>query len=95
MKDSSVWSGLRNDTRAHSLNGEIKLELAQPDRVEAAWKRTLLGYPYAGKTAWGSKAQVQKLCSVSPSLIGFMRKVVTRYREDSAGGALFRKRSAN
>jgi ParB-like nuclease domain len=65
-------------------NSILKLPMSQPDKLDAAWKRTVLG--------WGSKAEIKKLCGVSESLIAKMRRVVRRYHEDSDAGRLFRER---
>jgi hypothetical protein len=67
-------------------NSVLKLQMDQPDRLEQAWKRTVLH--------WGSKADVRKLCGVSDGLVAMMRRVEARYREDSDAGRLFRERLA-
>jgi hypothetical protein len=65
-------------------NNIIKLNVKQPDRSEEAWKRVQLN--------WGSKQQIAKQCSVSPSLVAEMRRVVRLVQSESLEGAAFRKR---
>jgi ParB-like chromosome segregation protein Spo0J len=69
------------------LNSELQLELTQPDRLEAAWKRVVLGWG-------GSKAELSQLCGVSPSSIANMRRMVNVYNDPGVDGKLFRERLA-
>jgi hypothetical protein len=65
-------------------NSIVKLEVPQPDKLEEAWKRTVL--------KWGSKADVVKLCGVSDGLVGMMRRVFAKYHATDEGAETFRAR---
>jgi hypothetical protein len=67
-----------------SLNRKDRLNVTQKDRLEAAWKRVVLGF--------GSKAEIVKLCGVGEGSISHMRRIKAAYEADDAGGKLFRKR---
>lgn len=64
-------------------NAKDRLNVAQADRLEAAWKRVLLG--------WGSKAEIVRLCGVSQGTVAQMRRVAARGREESDLGVKFRE----
>jgi hypothetical protein len=65
-------------------NAKDRLNVPQADRLEQAWKRTLLG--------WGSKAEVARLCGVGDGTVAHMRRVMARGREKSELGDEFRRR---
>jgi ParB-like nuclease domain len=73
-------------------NSVIKLPMDQPDKFEQAWKRTVLSWPWGGGSSWSSKSQVCKLCGVSDGTVAKMRRVVTRYYENSAATELLQER---
>ena len=66
------------------LNSKDRLNVPQPDRMEAAWKRVVLDM--------GSKADIVKLCGVGEGSIAAMRRIKKAYEANDAGGKLFRKR---
>jgi hypothetical protein len=66
------------------LNSKDRLNVPQPDRMEAAWKRVILDM--------GSKADIVKLCGVGEGSIAAMRRIKKAYEASDAGGELFRKR---
>jgi ParB-like nuclease domain len=49
-------------------NNVVKLNIKQPDRMEEAWKRVLMG--------WGSKQQIVRLCGVGEGTVAAMRRAV-------------------
>ena len=63
-------------------NEKDHLNVSQSDRLEAAWKRVLLG--------WGSKAQIVNICGVGDGTVAQMRRVATRGRELSKLGDVMR-----
>src|SRR5262245_5856050 len=71
-------------------NNIIKKNIPQPDRMEEAWKRVLLG--------WGSKAQIVRACGVSDGTVATMRRAVRlaqlpdREHEDFSDAEAFRQR---
>lgn len=67
-----------------TLNKKDKLNVPQQDRLEEAWKRTMLD--------WGSKREVRLKCSVSDGVIGHMRRVKAQAQSPDADGKLFRER---
>jgi hypothetical protein len=67
-----------------ALNKKDKLAVPQKDRLEEAWKRTLLGH--------GSKREVRLLCGVSEGVVAHMRRVRETAQAQDAGGNLFRER---
>lgn len=52
-------------------NMGVKLEVAQTDRLEEAWRRVVL--------KWGSKAEIRQLCVVSDGVLGKMRRAFTMF----------------
>jgi hypothetical protein len=67
-----------------TLNKKDKLNVPQQDRLEEAWKRTMLD--------WGSKREVRLKCGVSDGVIGHMRRVKAQAQSPDADGKLFRER---
>lgn len=75
----SVREAIDESMRA---NVKDRLNVPLPDRMELAWKYTLLD--------WGSKAEVVKLCNVSDATVAHMRRLKRLAREESKEGAQFR-----
>jgi hypothetical protein len=66
-------------------NAIVKLEVPQPDRLEEAWRRVVLG--------WGSKADIVKLCGVGDGTVAKMRRAKELYKlRGDIGAKLFRER---
>lgn len=63
-------------------NAKDRLNVPHADRLEAAWKRVLLG--------WGSKAEIVQLCCVGEGTVAQMRRVKERGREQSKRGDALR-----
>jgi uncharacterized ParB-like nuclease family protein len=63
-------------------NEVAKLEIAQADKYEEAWRRTLNG--------WGSKSEVVKLTGTSEGLVAMMRRVVNADRDQTPKGQALR-----
>jgi hypothetical protein len=57
-------------------NNIIKLNIKQPDRMEEAWKRVLLG--------WGSKKHIVKACGVGDGAVATLRRAVRLVQQQRA-----------
>jgi hypothetical protein len=85
----SVQEAVDESVRRNSV---IKLPMDQPDKFEQAWKRTVLSWPWGGGSSWSSKSQVVTLCGVADGTVAKMRRIVSRYYENSAASKLLHER---
>ncbi len=64
-------------------NAKDRLNVPTADRLEAAWRRVLLG--------WGSKAEIVRLCNVGDGTVAQMRRVLEHWRKQDTLGKEFRR----
>lgn len=64
-------------------NAKDRLNVQTADRLEAAWRRVLLG--------WGSKAEIVRLCNVGEGTVAHMRRVLEHWRKQDTLGREFRR----